>query len=84
VEMFSRSCADASHLGLGLEMSLSSTSNIKSQLNAILGPKAQAYFSTLHQFIAGKLSRSEFDDSVHQSLDTSQLGKFRALRSSSH
>jgi hypothetical protein len=54
-------------------MSLSSTSTIKHQLSTILGPKSKSYFFTLHQFIAGRLSRLEFDDSVRQSLDSAHL-----------
>ncbi|OJA10687.1 hypothetical protein AZE42_01061 [Rhizopogon vesiculosus] len=54
-------------------MSLSSTSTIKSQLNAALGQKAQGYFETLSQFISGKISRTEFDESVRQALDAPNL-----------
>ncbi|KAG1746671.1 transcriptional regulator of RNA polII, SAGA, subunit-domain-containing protein [Suillus paluster] len=54
-------------------MSLSSTSTIKSQLNAALGQKASAYFETLSQFVSGKISRIEFDESVRQALDAPNL-----------
>lgn len=56
-------------------MSLSSTSTIKNQLNAALGQKAPAYFETLSQFVSGKVSRIEFDESVRQALDAPNLGK---------
>jgi Transcriptional regulator of RNA polII, SAGA, subunit len=62
--------------GLGSEMSLSSTSTIKSQLATSLGPKAAPYFDTLKQFISGRISRSEFDESVRQSLDAPNLGTY--------
>jgi hypothetical protein len=55
-------------------MSLSSTSTIKNQLNAALGQKAPAYFETLSQFVSGKVSRIEFDESVRQALDAPNLG----------
>lgn len=55
-------------------MSLSSTPTIKAQLSSSLGPKAQAYFETLQNFVAGRVSKSEFNDSIRQSLDTAQLG----------
>lgn len=55
-------------------MSLSSTSTIKSQLNTALGQKAQGYFETLSQFISGKISRIEFDESVRHALDAPNLG----------
>ncbi|KAH7929091.1 hypothetical protein BV22DRAFT_1081711 [Leucogyrophana mollusca] len=54
-------------------MSLSSTSTIKSQLGVALGPKAPGYFETLSQFVSGRISRSEFDDSVRQALDAPNL-----------
>ncbi|KAG1751663.1 transcriptional regulator of RNA polII, SAGA, subunit-domain-containing protein [Suillus occidentalis] len=54
-------------------MSLSSTSTIKNQLNAALGQKAPAYFETLSQFVSGKVSRIEFDESVRQALDAPNL-----------
>lgn len=56
-------------------MSLSSTSTIKSQLNTALGQKAQGYFETLSQFISGKISRTEFDESVRHALDAPNLGR---------
>jgi hypothetical protein len=55
-------------------MSLSSTSAIKNQLNAALAQKAQGYFETLSQFVSGKISRTEFDESVRQALDAPNLG----------
>ncbi|KII87194.1 hypothetical protein PLICRDRAFT_112502 [Plicaturopsis crispa FD-325 SS-3] len=54
-------------------MSLSSTSTIKSQLTASLGPKAPGYFDTLNQFITAKISRTEFDDLVRQAIDSPTL-----------
>ncbi|KAJ8586000.1 hypothetical protein M405DRAFT_382907 [Rhizopogon salebrosus TDB-379] len=54
-------------------MSLSSTSAIKNQLNAALAQKAQGYFETLSQFVSGKISRTEFDESVRQALDAPNL-----------
>ena len=55
-------------------MSLSSTSTIKSQLRTALGVKASGYFDVLQQFVAGKISRTEFDDSIRQYLDAPNLG----------
>ncbi|KIK91526.1 hypothetical protein PAXRUDRAFT_830776 [Paxillus rubicundulus Ve08.2h10] len=54
-------------------MSLSSTSTIKGQLNVALGPKAPAYFRALSQFVSGKISRPEFENSVRQVLDVANL-----------
>ena len=60
-------------------MSLSSTSTIKGQLAAALGAKATAYFDTLSQFVSGRISRSEFEEAVRQSLDSPNLGKSISL-----
>ncbi|KAI6149792.1 transcriptional regulator of RNA polII, SAGA, subunit-domain-containing protein [Pisolithus tinctorius] len=54
-------------------MSLSSTSTIKGQLHAALGPKAQPYFEALSQFVSAKISRGEFEDAVRQALDAPNL-----------
>ncbi|KAJ8515729.1 hypothetical protein ONZ45_g6899 [Pleurotus djamor] len=54
-------------------MSLSSTSTIKSQLVAGLGPKAPEYFDTLQQFVCGRISRAEFEDGVRAALDAPNL-----------
>jgi hypothetical protein len=56
-----------------LIMSLSSTTTIKAQLTSNLGAKSNAYFDTLLQFISGKISRTEFDESVRQALDSPHL-----------
>lgn len=55
-------------------MSLSSTSTIKTQLRTALGPKAPSYFDTLQQFVSGRISRTEFDDTIRQCLDAPTLG----------
>lgn len=54
-------------------MSLSSTSLIKQQLGGQLGSKAQSYFDSLASFVAGRASRSEFDDAIRQLLDAPTL-----------
>ncbi|KAF7430511.1 hypothetical protein PC9H_006219 [Pleurotus ostreatus] len=54
-------------------MSLSSTSTIKGQLVASLGSKSNEYFETLQQFVAGKISRTEFEDGVHHILNAPNL-----------
>ncbi|EGN96615.1 hypothetical protein SERLA73DRAFT_184711, partial [Serpula lacrymans var. lacrymans S7.3] len=54
-------------------MSLSSTSTIKTQLGNALGTKAPVYFDTFNQFVTGKISRTEFDDSIRQVLDAPNL-----------
>ncbi|KAK7466488.1 hypothetical protein VKT23_005210 [Stygiomarasmius scandens] len=54
-------------------MSLSSTSNIKAQINHNLGPKAPTYFECLHSFVTGKISRTEFDDTLKPILDAPNL-----------
>jgi hypothetical protein len=55
-------------------MSLSSTSTIKAQLATNLGLKSNSYFDTLLRFITGQISRTEFDETVRQALDTPHLG----------
>lgn len=57
-------------------MSLSSTSTIKGQLVASLGSKSNEYFETLQQFVAGKISRTEFEDGVHHILNAPNLSTF--------
>lgn len=54
-------------------MSLSSTSTIKGQLVASLGSKSNEYFETLQQFVAGKISRTEFEDGVNHILNAPNL-----------
>ncbi|EIW79238.1 hypothetical protein CONPUDRAFT_107429 [Coniophora puteana RWD-64-598 SS2] len=54
-------------------MSLASTHTIKNQLNNALGQKAPIYFDTLSQYVSGKISRTEFEDTVRQVLDASNL-----------
>lgn len=54
-------------------MSLSSTSNIKGQLTTNLGLKAPQYFDLLKDFVAGRISRQEFDDAVRRVLDSNNL-----------
>ena len=56
-------------------MSLSSTSNIKAQINHNLGPKAPTYFECLHSFVTGKISRTEFDDTLKPILDAPNLSE---------
>jgi hypothetical protein len=52
-------------------MSLSSTATIKAQINSQLGDKAPAYFDALDKFVSGRISRTEFEDVVLDSLDHS-------------
>jgi hypothetical protein len=54
-------------------MSLASTSTLKAQLKASLGPNSDRYFSVLSQFICGLLSRVEFEEAVRQHLTTQHL-----------
>ncbi|KAJ3731782.1 transcriptional regulator of RNA polII, SAGA, subunit-domain-containing protein [Lentinula guzmanii] len=54
-------------------MSLSSTSHIKSQLTNNLGAKASTYFSCLQKFVTGRISRTEFDDTLKPILDAPYL-----------
>ncbi|KAI0072699.1 hypothetical protein K474DRAFT_1628620 [Panus rudis PR-1116 ss-1] len=49
-------------------MSLSSTSTIKAQLSASLGPKAQTYWHTLKEYLSGRISRGEYDDQIKECL----------------
>jgi hypothetical protein len=54
-------------------MSLSSTSTIKNQLKTALGLKAPGYFDVFQQFVAGRISRTEFDESIRRHLDAPTL-----------
>ncbi|KAF8631883.1 hypothetical protein AX15_002148 [Amanita polypyramis BW_CC] len=54
-------------------MSLSSTSTIKGQLTTNLGSKAPQYFDALRDFVSGRSSRQEFDDTVRRALDSNSL-----------
>ncbi|KDQ61563.1 hypothetical protein JAAARDRAFT_150350 [Jaapia argillacea MUCL 33604] len=54
-------------------MSLSSTSTIKNQLTAGLGSKASKYWETLQSYIQGQIPRVEFDESVRELLDSTNL-----------
>jgi hypothetical protein len=55
-------------------MSLPSTAAVKLQLGAALGARAPQYWDTLQHFLAGQLSRAEFEDAARDSLDTQHLG----------
>ncbi|KAI0923794.1 hypothetical protein AcW1_006656 [Taiwanofungus camphoratus] len=54
-------------------MSLPSTTTIKNQLSASLGPKAQAYWAALKEYLSARISRTEFDEQAKECLDTTHL-----------
>ncbi|PPQ63292.1 hypothetical protein CVT24_006737 [Panaeolus cyanescens] len=54
-------------------MSLSSTSNLKQQLTKNLGEQAQNYFQSLNNFVSGRISRIEFEETAKQLLNTPTL-----------
>ncbi|KAJ8094339.1 hypothetical protein AAF712_005720 [Marasmius tenuissimus] len=54
-------------------MSLSSTSTIKQQIVTHLGSNAHKYFDSLHDFVTGRISRAEFDDTLKPILDGPNL-----------
>ncbi|KAJ3804560.1 transcriptional regulator of RNA polII, SAGA, subunit-domain-containing protein [Lentinula lateritia] len=54
-------------------MSLSTTSHIKSQLTNNLASKAPIYFACLQKFVTGRISRTEFDDTLKPILDAPYL-----------
>jgi hypothetical protein len=54
-------------------MSLSSTNHIKSQLTTNLASKAPVYFEYLQKFITGRISRTEFDETLKPILDAPYL-----------
>ncbi|KAJ3859762.1 transcriptional regulator of RNA polII, SAGA, subunit-domain-containing protein [Lentinula novae-zelandiae] len=54
-------------------MSLSTTSHIKSQLTNNLAAKAPIYFTCLQKFVTGRISRTEFDDTLKPILDAPYL-----------
>ncbi|KIK60299.1 hypothetical protein GYMLUDRAFT_43596 [Collybiopsis luxurians FD-317 M1] len=54
-------------------MSLPTTSHIKSQLTTNLAVKAPIYFESLQKFITGRISRTEFDDTLKPILDAPYL-----------
>ncbi|KAF8825953.1 hypothetical protein HHX47_DHR6000480 [Lentinula edodes] len=54
-------------------MSLSTTSHIKSQLTNNLASKAPIYFTCLQKFVTGRISRTEFDDTLKPILDAPYL-----------
>jgi hypothetical protein len=56
-------------------MSLSSTSSLKAQLSAALGPNEARYWETFHSFLYGQLSRVEFEEIVRECLDSPQLSE---------
>ncbi|KAI0821573.1 transcriptional regulator of RNA polII, SAGA, subunit-domain-containing protein [Irpex lacteus] len=49
-------------------MSLSSTSTIKAQLAAALGPNTQLYYKIFQEYLCGRLSRVEFDEQIKNCL----------------
>lgn len=55
-------------------MSLPSPATVKAQLNVVLGQKAPQYWDNLQLFLAGQISRGEFEDLAREILDTYQLG----------
>ena len=57
-------------------MSLSSTSTVKAQLTNALGPKAPPYFHVLKEYLAGRISRNEYDDEVKIYLDSVPLREY--------
>jgi len=57
-------------------MSLTSTSNIKSQLTIALGDKGALYFSIFQLYLKALISRQEFEDQVRECLDTPHLRAF--------
>ncbi|EIN06143.1 hypothetical protein PUNSTDRAFT_145474 [Punctularia strigosozonata HHB-11173 SS5] len=54
-------------------MSLPSTSTLRAQLNSTLGDKAPAYWRVFKEFLAGHISRNEFDAAARRALDTPHL-----------
>ena len=54
-------------------MSLSSTSTLKGQLTRNLGSQAPVYFDSLSNFVSGKTSRQEFEDTAKSVLVTPTL-----------
>lgn len=54
-------------------MSLTSTSNIKSQLTTALGDKGALYFNIFQHYLKASISRQEFEDQVRECLDTPHL-----------
>ncbi|KAI0343245.1 hypothetical protein BDW22DRAFT_1407141 [Trametopsis cervina] len=49
-------------------MSLSSTTTIKAQLAAILGPKTPQYYKIFQEYLCARISRIEFDDQIKECL----------------
>ena len=47
---------------------------VKAGLNAALGTNAKPYWRVFSNFLSGQAARAEFEDSVRQYLNTSQLG----------
>ena len=60
-------------LSLASLMSLSSTTTVKSQLTNALGQKAPLYFSVLKEYLAGRISRNEYDEQIKTHLDSTHL-----------
>ena len=54
-------------------MSLTSTSNIKTQLTAALGDKGPLYFGAFQLYLKASISRQEFEDQMRDCLDTPHL-----------
>jgi hypothetical protein len=48
--------------------------HFRTKLSDALGDQSTSYFSTLNDFLCGKLARFEFDELVREFLNTSQLG----------
>lgn len=63
----------ADHSTFPSTMSLTSTSNIKSQLTTALGDKGALYFSIFQHYLKASISRQEFEDQVRECLDTPHL-----------
>ena len=57
-------------------MSLSSTTTVKSQLANALGQKAPLYFGVLKEYLAGRISRNEYDEQIKTHLDSTHLRTF--------
>ncbi|TFK25639.1 hypothetical protein FA15DRAFT_617435 [Coprinopsis marcescibilis] len=54
-------------------MSLGSTEDLKQQLATTLGANAQTYFDSFQNFVTGRISRTEFEETATQILNTPSL-----------
>jgi hypothetical protein len=49
---------------------------LRTEITAALGYKAEEYWNTLNEYLCGRISRVEYDELIREAVDNPQLGMF--------